>query len=140
MASPKELNCEEELREYLIGGLNGAEWGGEDQQQAGPSNAPPTNDIARQDPPLQWVLQLREIHGSDTPRMRPYPLPGPRDIFKHAREGSPLWQRDLKGHTGCVNAVEFSPTEEFVVSGELFGVHWLVEGDMFDGWKRDCRW
>lgn len=28
-----------------------------------------------------------------------------------------LHQRDLKAHTGCVNAVDFSPGEEFIASG-----------------------
>ena len=31
---------------------------------------------------------------------------------------SSVYQRDLKAHTGCVNAVDFSPNEEWIVSGQ----------------------
>lgn len=29
-----------------------------------------------------------------------------------------LWQRDVKGHTGCVNALEFSKDENYLLSGK----------------------
>lgn len=41
------------------------------------------------------------------------------NIFEKNREKT-LYQRDVKGHTGCINAVEFSPNENFVVSGFNF--------------------
>ena len=37
-------------------------------------------------------------------------------IFSYNRNCA-LHQRDLKGNTGCVNAVEFSPDENWIVSG-----------------------
>lgn len=37
-------------------------------------------------------------------------------LERHRHES--LWQRDVKGHTGCVNALEFSPDEAFLLSGQ----------------------
>lgn len=41
------------------------------------------------------------------------------DVFASSRADA-LYQRDLKAHTGCVNALDFSPTEEWFVSGMCF--------------------
>lgn len=40
------------------------------------------------------------------------------DLFDRNRLKT-LYQRDIKGHTGCVNAIEFSSSEEFMVSGKI---------------------
>lgn len=39
------------------------------------------------------------------------------DPFAYHEDVQSLYQRDVKWHCGCVNAVELSPTEDFVVSG-----------------------
>lgn len=38
------------------------------------------------------------------------------DLLKRNRIKT-LFQRDLKHHTGCVNAIDFSPDENFFASG-----------------------
>lgn len=53
-------------------------------------------------------LYEREIGGKSMPKL---------DIFAQNNNDA-LYQRDLKAHTGCVNAVDFSPTEEWIVSGK----------------------
>ncbi|KAL3083236.1 hypothetical protein niasHS_011038 [Heterodera schachtii] len=55
----------------------------------------------------EGLIYEREING------RPLCM---RNIFEQSRKGL-LYQRDLRAHTGCVNAVDFSPTEEWIVSG-----------------------
>jgi WD40 repeat protein len=46
-----------------------------------------------------------------------YSLPiQPLDILEQNRTGK-LYQRDVKHHTGCVNALEFSNDENFLLSG-----------------------
>lgn len=52
-------------------------------------------------------IRTRELDGSSIQK---------RDIFQQSKNGI-LYQRDLKVHTGCVNAVDFSPTEEWIISG-----------------------
>ncbi|KAI1719360.1 DDB1- and CUL4-associated factor 5 [Ditylenchus destructor] len=56
------------------------------------------------------TLRNREIRG----KARRNDIYG--NIFERNREKS-IYQKDLKAHTGCVNAVEFSPQEEYIVSG-----------------------
>uniref|UniRef100_A0A183BLL0 WD_REPEATS_REGION domain-containing protein n=1 Tax=Globodera pallida TaxID=36090 RepID=A0A183BLL0_GLOPA len=53
------------------------------------------------------MLYEREINGEPSPVV---------DMFEQSKKGL-LYQRDLKAHTGCVNAVDFSPTEEWIASG-----------------------
>ncbi|CAD5232070.1 unnamed protein product [Bursaphelenchus xylophilus] len=43
------------------------------------------------------------------------PLKSIDPIHKHTRKT--LYQRDVKGHTGCVNALEFSTDENYLLSG-----------------------
>ncbi|KAF7638490.1 hypothetical protein Mgra_00002168 [Meloidogyne graminicola] len=52
-------------------------------------------------------LQKREVSGN----FKSIP-----NIFE-LNQYSSIHQRDLKAHTGCVNAVDFSPNEEWIVSG-----------------------
>uniref|UniRef100_A0A914HL93 Uncharacterized protein n=1 Tax=Globodera rostochiensis TaxID=31243 RepID=A0A914HL93_GLORO len=56
--------------------------------------------------PLKMLYE-REISGEPSPVV---------NMFEQSKK-SLLYQRDLKSHTGCVNAVDFSPTEEWIVSG-----------------------
>uniref|UniRef100_A0A914NSN6 Uncharacterized protein n=1 Tax=Meloidogyne incognita TaxID=6306 RepID=A0A914NSN6_MELIC len=53
-------------------------------------------------------LKNREVFGNSLS------LP---NIFELNKKNSSVHQRDLKAHTGCVNAVDFSPNEEWIVSG-----------------------
>ncbi|CAK5024151.1 unnamed protein product [Meloidogyne enterolobii] len=53
-------------------------------------------------------LKNREVFGNSLS------LP---NIFELNKRNSSVHQRDLKAHTGCVNAVDFSPNEEWIVSG-----------------------
>ena len=69
------------------------------QKQANPMR----NQVLKQ-------LASREIHG------RPIKKP---DIFEQ-NHWEFLYKRDLKAHTGCVNAVDFSHNEEWIVSGKFY--------------------
>lgn len=57
-------------------------------------------------------LQNREIGYSSDVKKNNFNC----NIFERNREKA-LYQRDVKGHTGCVNAIEFSSDENFIVSG-----------------------
>ena len=59
---------------------------------------------------LMQQIQNREILGK--PIRKPI-------IFEQNKNCS-IFQRDLKAHTGCVNAVDFAPSEEWIVSGKKF--------------------
>lgn len=64
---------------------------------------------------LDHALRYREL---DNPRSNLE-----ADIFRqrlHAAEN--LYQRNLMGHYGCVNALEFSPGGEYLASGEYLPV------------------
>uniref|UniRef100_A0A915CZY3 Uncharacterized protein n=1 Tax=Ditylenchus dipsaci TaxID=166011 RepID=A0A915CZY3_9BILA len=58
---------------------------------------------------LLKALRRRELRGHTTVNIH-------GNLFERNRQEW-VYQKDLKGHKGCVNAVEFSPQEDYIVSG-----------------------
>lgn len=54
--------------------------------------------------------KIREL-GSEVPQMYDYEF--------LSNKGTQIYQKDVKGHFGCVNALEVSPDERLLVSGKF---------------------